>query len=88
MNVSTNWIIRRDFDRNSEFSLLLVCPCLQTTSVATGTHVLQWQDYLVIGTIMMVSVVIGIYYRFSGGRQSTASVSFQKFITQIKHPTR
>jgi len=39
---------------------------------------LQWQDYLVIGAIMMVSVIIGLYYRFSGGRQRTAAVSLQK----------
>jgi len=39
---------------------------------------LQWLDYLVISAVMSVSVIIGLYYRFSGGRQRTAAVSLQK----------
>ncbi|XP_011693528.1 PREDICTED: putative sodium-dependent multivitamin transporter [Wasmannia auropunctata] len=37
---------------------------------------LQWQDYLVIGGVMSISVFIGLYYRFSGGRQRTATEYF------------
>ncbi|XP_018376705.1 PREDICTED: putative sodium-dependent multivitamin transporter [Trachymyrmex cornetzi] len=37
---------------------------------------LQWQDYLVISAVMSVSIIIGLYYRFSGGRQSTATEYF------------
>ncbi|KAL6429900.1 hypothetical protein ACFW04_007636 [Cataglyphis niger] len=47
------------------------------TSITGGeTHRLQWQDYLVISVIMLISVIIGIYYRFSGGRQRTAEEYF------------
>ncbi|XP_020278317.1 putative sodium-dependent multivitamin transporter [Pseudomyrmex gracilis] len=39
-------------------------------------HMLQWPDYLVIGVIMSFSVMVGIYYRFSGGRQQSAAEYF------------
>ena len=35
---------------------------------------LQWADYLVIGVMLSISAGIGIYYRFTGGRQRTAEV--------------
>ncbi|XP_076236183.1 putative sodium-dependent multivitamin transporter [Calliopsis andreniformis] len=40
----------------------------------TGT--LQWEDYLVIAITLIISVGIGIYYRFSGGRQKTMEEYF------------
>lgn len=35
---------------------------------------LQWEDYLVIAVTLCISMGIGIYYRFSGGRQKTIEV--------------
>ncbi|XP_077271822.1 putative sodium-dependent multivitamin transporter [Temnothorax americanus] len=46
------------------------------TLVEDKTNRLQWPDYLVIGAIMSISVMIGLYYRFSGGRQRTAAEYF------------
>ncbi|XP_029165798.1 putative sodium-dependent multivitamin transporter [Nylanderia fulva] len=47
------------------------------TSIIEGEiHRLQWEDYLVIAAIMSISILIGIYYRFSGGRQRTAAEYF------------
>ncbi|XP_014473632.1 PREDICTED: putative sodium-dependent multivitamin transporter [Dinoponera quadriceps] len=46
------------------------------TPTVTETNALQWPDYLVISAVMSVSVFIGIYYRFSGGRQRTAAEYF------------
>ncbi|XP_067207599.1 putative sodium-dependent multivitamin transporter isoform X2 [Linepithema humile] len=43
------------------------------------SNVLQWPDYLVISVIMSISIIIGIYYRFSGGRQSTAAYLEKRF---------
>ncbi|CAL7942190.1 unnamed protein product [Xylocopa violacea] len=37
---------------------------------------LQWEDYLVIAATLCISVGIGIYYRFSGGRQKTMEEYF------------
>ncbi|XP_011158011.2 putative sodium-dependent multivitamin transporter isoform X2 [Solenopsis invicta] len=37
---------------------------------------LQWQDYLVIGTTMSIFVIIGLYYRFTGGRQRSIEEYF------------
>ncbi|XP_076388479.1 putative sodium-dependent multivitamin transporter isoform X1 [Megachile rotundata] len=37
---------------------------------------LQWPDYLVIGVMLSISSGIGIYYRFTGGRQRTAEEYF------------
>lgn len=37
-------------------------------------HTLGWADYLVITIMLCISVGIGIYYRFSGGRQKTMEV--------------
>lgn len=36
--------------------------------------ILGWADYLVIAVMLCVSAGIGIYYRFSGGRQKTMDV--------------
>lgn len=36
--------------------------------------ILQWEDYVVIVAALCISVGIGIYYRFSGGRQKTTEV--------------
>ncbi|CAK9812757.1 Putative sodium-dependent multivitamin transporter [Anthophora plagiata] len=41
-----------------------------------STSVLQWPDYLVIGVMLSISAGIGIYYRFTGGRQRTAEEYF------------
>ncbi|XP_076224361.1 putative sodium-dependent multivitamin transporter isoform X2 [Nomia melanderi] len=41
-----------------------------------GASTLQWPDYLVIGVMLLISTVIGIYYRFSGGRQRTMEEYF------------
>ncbi|RLU20042.1 hypothetical protein DMN91_006648, partial [Ooceraea biroi] len=49
---------------------------IQTSFVEGETRVLQWQDYLIITGVMSVSIFIGIYYRFSGGRQRTAAEYF------------
>lgn len=35
---------------------------------------LGWIDYLVIAVMLCISAGIGIYYRFSGGRQKTMEV--------------
>lgn len=40
----------------------------------TEKHILQWTDYLVIAIMLCISIGIGIYYRFSGGRQKTMEV--------------
>lgn len=32
-------------------------------------------DYVVFGIFLLVSIAIGIFYRFSGGRQQTVQVS-------------
>ncbi|KAH0953399.1 hypothetical protein HN011_005869 [Eciton burchellii] len=40
------------------------------------THILGWTDYLVITITLCASVGIGIYYRFSGGRQKTMEEYF------------
>ncbi|XP_029046788.2 putative sodium-dependent multivitamin transporter [Osmia bicornis bicornis] len=37
---------------------------------------LQWEDYLVIVATLCISIGIGIYYRFSGGRQKTMEEYF------------
>ncbi|EZA62320.1 hypothetical protein DMN91_010630 [Ooceraea biroi] len=39
-------------------------------------HILGWADYLVIAITLCISVGIGIYYRFSGGRQKTMEEYF------------
>jgi len=49
---------------------------IQASTVQDEIHRLQWQDYLVISGLMLISIVIGIYYRFSGGQQRTTQVSF------------
>ncbi|XP_043259274.1 putative sodium-dependent multivitamin transporter [Colletes gigas] len=40
------------------------------------TGMLQWEDYLVIAATLVISIGIGIYYRFSGGRQKTTEEYF------------
>ncbi|XP_066587706.1 putative sodium-dependent multivitamin transporter [Prorops nasuta] len=37
---------------------------------------LQWPDYLVIGVVLAISGLIGLYYRFTGGRQKTVEEYF------------
>ncbi|XP_076180497.1 putative sodium-dependent multivitamin transporter isoform X2 [Ptiloglossa arizonensis] len=37
---------------------------------------LQWEDYLVIAATLFISISIGIYYRFTGGRQKTMEEYF------------
>jgi len=37
-------------------------------------NTLGWIDYLVIAVMLCLSAGIGIYYRFSGGRQKTMDV--------------
>jgi len=32
-------------------------------------------DYVVLGLMLLISAAIGIYYRFTGGRQKTTQVS-------------
>ncbi|GAB1867003.1 Putative sodium-dependent multivitamin transporter [Camponotus japonicus] len=39
-------------------------------------NILGWADYLVIAVMLFISVGIGIYYRFSGGRQKTMEEYF------------
>ncbi|KAJ8687268.1 hypothetical protein QAD02_023062 [Eretmocerus hayati] len=38
--------------------------------------VLQLEDYIVIGVVLMISASIGLYYRFTGGRQKTVEEYF------------
>ncbi|KAF3425527.1 hypothetical protein E2986_05638 [Frieseomelitta varia] len=49
---------------------------LQEQSKDNSTSTLQWPDYLVIGVMLSISAGIGIYYRFTGGRQRTAEEYF------------
>jgi len=37
-------------------------------------NTLGWIDYLIIAVMLCINVGIGIYYRFSGGRQKTIDV--------------
>ncbi|XP_047343864.1 putative sodium-dependent multivitamin transporter isoform X3 [Vespa velutina] len=37
---------------------------------------LQWHDYIIIGIVLLISASIGIYYRFTGGRQQTIEEYF------------
>lgn len=37
-------------------------------------NILGWIDYLVIAVMLCISAGIGVYYRFSGGRQKTMDV--------------
>ncbi|XP_053989378.1 putative sodium-dependent multivitamin transporter [Hylaeus volcanicus] len=37
---------------------------------------LQWEDYMVIAATLVISIGIGIYYRFTGGRQKTMEEYF------------
>jgi sodium-coupled monocarboxylate transporter 8/12 len=32
-------------------------------------------DYVVLGVMLLISASIGVYYRFTGGRQKTTQVS-------------
>jgi len=32
-------------------------------------------DYVVLGLMLVISAAIGVYYRFTGGRQKTTQVS-------------
>ena len=33
---------------------------------------LEWQDYLVFGAFLLISLVIGIYFALTGGKQKSA----------------
>lgn len=48
---------------------------------------LQWEDYLVIVATLCISIGIGIYYRFSGGRQKTMEVCISIIQHILKHYT-
>ncbi|XP_043283568.1 putative sodium-dependent multivitamin transporter [Venturia canescens] len=40
------------------------------------TGSLEWPDYMVIGIVLSISALIGVYYRFTGGRQKTSAEYF------------
>lgn len=42
-------------------------------------NILGWIDYIVIAVMLCISAGIGIYYRFSGGRQKTMEVILRSF---------
>lgn len=43
-------------------------------------------DYVVVGLMLVISSGIGIYYRFTGGKQKTVKVSiFQHFLEAYFH---
>ena len=37
------------------------------------TYTIQWPDYLVLASFLVVSLGIGVYHAFSGGRQRTTT---------------
>lgn len=41
-------------------------------------YAFHWLDYVIIAITMIASVGIGIYFRFSGGKQKTNAVSEKK----------
>ncbi|XP_035732267.1 putative sodium-dependent multivitamin transporter isoform X1 [Vespa mandarinia] len=45
-------------------------------TIQNGTSKLQWHDYIIIGIVLLISASIGIYYRFTGGRQQTTEEYF------------
>jgi hypothetical protein len=60
-------------------NLLILLELLLQLIMNTKTPTLAWIDYLVIIATMGISVSIGLYYRFSGGRQKTTQVySYKK----------
>ena len=36
-------------------------------------------DYVILSVLLLISASIGVYYRFSGGRQRTTKVSYHFF---------
>lgn len=50
-----------------------------------ATDTLQVWDYVVIVLMLMISSSIGLYYRFTGGRQKTSEVSGSKYIKLSTH---
>ncbi|XP_076644471.1 putative sodium-dependent multivitamin transporter [Halictus rubicundus] len=42
----------------------------------SGASTLQLPDYLVIGAMLLISTLIGLYYRFTGGKQRTMEEYF------------
>jgi hypothetical protein len=40
-------------------------------------------DYVVFITTLLISASIGVYTRFSGGKQKTANVRFKKILNEI-----
>lgn len=35
---------------------------------------MQWLDWTILGIMLMTSALIGVYYRFTGGKQKTSEV--------------
>jgi len=44
-----------------------------------GGNLLSTWDYIIFALFLLVSISIGIYYRFSGGRQKTVEVCLTQF---------
>lgn len=42
-------------------------------------HGLDIYDYIILSILLLISASIGVYYRFSGGRQRTTKVNFNYF---------
>jgi hypothetical protein len=40
-----------------------------------NTGIFDTWDYVVLGVMLVISASIGVYYRFTGGRQKTTQVS-------------
>ncbi|XP_043283569.1 putative sodium-dependent multivitamin transporter [Venturia canescens] len=45
-------------------------------AIEEGAESLEWPDYVVIAIVLSISATIGLYYRFSGGRQKTSEEYF------------
>ena len=43
------------------------------SAAATAAALFQWQDYLVVSVVLLISAAIGFYYAFTGGRQKTTN---------------
>jgi hypothetical protein len=41
----------------------------------SGENVFKWPDYVVLSSILLGFMSIGLYFRFTGNRQRTTSVS-------------
>ena len=40
-------------------------------------------DYILLSVVLLISASIGIYYRFSGGRQKTTKVNINAHIVRL-----